>query len=419
MPAFKFRGRISPLELLCLFIGAVCFVAVNYALGHWAASVGLVMATVGTGVSTDTDFAKRQQTFFNPKILHALQNSLKLAQYGLSEGYKTIGNTVRFFRPRKANVSGINAAALTGLNVTPLTTPTVLTEGVKPTNLTAVEIGYVDIVMTQRAALSQITDIVTALDLFNTLMVFSKTMGEDAALDYDTVIRNWLISAVYNSNNTYNNGTDGGFFERFAGVQNTGVSNDDFATLAGLSKQNGRITRGEALKCVTQLVTAKVQPFNGNFVCVCPPQVVHDIRQDEQWLRAATFKGDPLYKDLEIMLDGVAYVRATNPWMEGAVYGTESATDPGDGLIYSSIYLGQEAFGIPNLSNKNAGGSQSAPKLTIVDTPDKSDPLNQLRYVGWKSFFGAGAFIATSNGTTPITGERPRELVLRTKSTFS
>lgn len=398
--------------LLALFFGAIAF---GYA--HAQMSKGMLGAAVTT--TNPSDFANRQQTFFNKKILKALQFSLKLCGYGLSEGYTTIGDTVRFFRPRKANLNGINAQALTGITIVPLTTPTVLTEGVKPTNLTEVAIGYTDIKMTQRAGLSQISDRATALDLFNTMMVQSKTMGEDAALDYDTVVRNWLINGLFNSNATFANGNDGGYFERFCGVVNTGNSAVDFGGLAGLSKIQGSITRAHALGVVTQLKTSKVPKIGGNYVAISPPAVLHSIRQDETWVRAAVFQGDPLYKDLELMLDGVAYVSADNPWVEGAVYGTESQTPIDAGLIYTTIFLGADAFGIPNLTNKAAGGTQSAPRMIVVDGPDKADPLNQQRFVGWKSFFGAGLFIATTDGTTISTGERPRTCLLRSKSTFA
>lgn len=371
---------------------------------------------MGALVSTSNpaDYANRQQTFFNPKILKALQFNLKLAGYGLSQGYSTIGDTVRFFRPRKASTSGINAQALTGLTITPASTPTALTEGVKPTNLTEVGIGYVDIKMTQRAAYAEITDRVSALDLLNTLEIYTQTMGLDAALDYDTVIRNWLINGVYASNNTYNNGGDGGYFERFAGVANTGVSSTDFASLSGLSKANAKMTRDAGLGVMTQLKTSKVPKIGGNYVAIVPPQVLHDMRKDTTWLQTAIYQDKQnLYKDLAFMLDGVAYVEAENPWIEGAVYGTETTTDPGDGLVYSTIFIGADAFGVPNLSNKAAGGSQSAPKLIVLNTPDKADPLNQKTVLGWKSFFGAAPFI------TSVSGERPREVVLRTKSTFA
>jgi N4-gp56 family major capsid protein len=359
------------------------------------------------------DFSNRTQTLFNPKLLEALKFNLRLAKFGQSEGYTAIGDTIRFFRPRKASQAYINAQALTGLNITPLVTPTTLSEGVKPTNLTEVGIGYVDIKMTQRAGYAELTDRMQAIDLINTLKVYSQTMGEDAALDYDTVCRNWLISGHFNSDNTYNNGNDGGYFERFAGVQNTGVSATDYATLFGASKANGKLTRTQSLAAVTQLKTSKVPKINDKYVCLTAPQVVHDIRQDTTWVQTGTYQAkDQLFKDQVIELDGVVYIEQNNPFCEADTYGTESATDPGDGLVYSNLFLGKDAFGIPNLSNNKAGGTQQAPKLIILNQPDKADPINQKTTIGWKSFFGAAAFI------TSVTGERPRYVNLRTKSTF-
>jgi N4-gp56 family major capsid protein len=363
--------------------------------------------------SNPTDFANRQQIYFNPKLLQALQYNLRIAKYGLSEGYSTIGDKIRFFRPRKASVSYINAQTLVGLSVTPLTTPTALSEGVKPTNLTEVAIGYVDILLTQRAGLANLTDKLQALDLLNTLKVYTDKMGEDAALDYDTVIRNWLISGLYGSDNTYNNGNDGGYFERFCGIVNTGDSSNDFGSLGALSKSNGKVTRASMLGVATQLKTSKVPKKNGKYIAIVPPQVIHDIRQDTTWVQTGTYQAkDQLFKDMSIELDGIVYEEANNPWIEGDTYGTESQTDPGTGLIYSTVVLGADAFGIPNLTNKQAGGSQSAPKLIILNSPDKADPVNQITTIGWKSMFGAAPFI------TNVTGERPRYCVVRSKSTF-
>lgn len=409
---------IRPREWVALIFGLLAMLAISHFM---LVAAGVCMAAAVT-TSNPADFADRTQTLFNPKLLKALQYNLKLAQYGLSEGYKAIGTTIRFFRPRKANVTGINAEAArtTSLAITklPANVPTTLTEGVAPTTLSEVKVGYVEISMYQQGGLATITDKLQAIDLLNTLQTYSRTMGEDAALDYDTVIRDALVSGVANSNASYVNSTnDGGYFERFAGVVNTGVSGTDFATLNGLSKVNGRIARAENLRMVTQLATAKIPMIGGNYVAVVPPQVVHDIRQDELWLRAATFRDTQnLYKDLEIMLDGVAFVRANNPWVEGAVYLTEANVDPGDGLIYSTIYLGAESFGLPNLTNKRAGAGTSAPRIVVLDKEDKSDPLNQKTVIGWKSFFGAGPFIASSRANE--IGDVPRYGILRCKSTF-
>lgn len=366
----------------------------------------------------------RIQTLYNKKLLRKIEPKLKLAQYGQDRGYKTIGTTIRFYRPRRANLSGINAETVT-LSIVPLVTPTAITEGTKPTNLTQVKVGYVDIGLGQRMGRSEITDKMQAIDLLNTSELYTDGLSGDCALDYDTVCRNALVNGVFNSDAKYSNATlgsqDGGYFERFAGVDSSGNSAADFATLVGVTPQNGRITRGYALGAITQMKTAKLPKIGGNYVGVAPPQVLHDIRQDEVWLRMATFKADPLIRDLELVLDGVAYVEANNPWVEDNVYGTEDVTDSGGGLIYTTLYLAEESFGIPTLNNTRAGGSQQAPKITILNAADKSDPHNQLTIFAWKSMFGCGPFIAAgynTSATANAIGDVPRYVSLRTKSTF-
>src|SRR6266576_1954916 len=118
---WKSKHNGFPINRILLFIFALVVGAMYHSFfggGH-----GFLIAAAVT-TTNPSDFANRQQTFFNKKILKALQFSLKLCGYGLSEGYTTIGDTVRFFRPRKANLSGINAQALTGITIVPLTTPT-------------------------------------------------------------------------------------------------------------------------------------------------------------------------------------------------------------------------------------------------------------------------------------------------------
>ena len=49
-------------------------------------------------------------------------------------------------------------------------------------------------------------------------------------------------------------------------------------------------------------------------MCITPPQVLHDMRQDTTWTQTGTFQDkQALFKDLAIMLDGVAFVEANNP----------------------------------------------------------------------------------------------------------
>jgi N4-gp56 family major capsid protein len=260
--------------------------------------------------------------------------------------------------------------------------------------------------------LTTITDLTQAIDLINTVQLYVKTMGADAALHLDDVIRNGIVSGLKDSDAKF--GAD--YFERFAGASNTGDSSTDFATFHALSAANGKITRAVHLGCVTQLKAAKVPMIGGKYVAITPPQVVHDMRQDTTWTNAAT-NADPekLYKRLALMLDGCAFVEATNPFREGATYGTYSAS----GANFNTIYLGEGAFGCPELSDKRAGGSPMAPKMVVLAQPDKSDPLNLKTTIGWKAMYGCKLLIATTDGTTPASWEKPRALVLRTKSTFA
>lgn len=342
------------------------------------------------GASTPADFASRVQTYFNPQLLKALVFNLVLAQFGFTQKYPAIGSTIRFFRPRQANTVGTGA----------------VTEGTTPVTLTEVAVGYVDVDLTQRGALATVTDLVQAIDLLNTVQLYVKTMGSDAALDLDTVIRNALITALNDIDATYG----ANYFDRYAGVVNTGDSSVDFTSLSNLTAANSKITRARHLACVTQLKAAKVPKLNGRYVAVLPPEVMHDVRQDTDWVTAATRvnKGEAFYKDAEIELDGCVFVEANNPFRE-TNYKTYAAT----GKVFSTIYLGEGAFGTPELSNNKAGGSPMGPKMNILAQPDKADPLNLKTFIGWKAFYGAKSL------TTSEASDVPHYLVLRSQSTFA
>ena len=360
---------------------------------------------MGAAVTTanPADFANRTQTYFNPKLLKALLFNLVLAPYGATKAFPAIGTTIRFFRPRAAKVANVGAVA----------------EGTTPVNLTEVAVGYVDVPLSQRGALATVTDIVQAIDLLDTVRLYVDTMGADAALDLDTVVRAALVSGVLNSDATYKYGptaTQQGYFERFAGVVNTGVSANDFATYIALTQANSKMTRARHIAMITQLKAARVPMIGGKYVCACAPAVISDVRQDADWIATATRMADgSMYKNAEIELDGGVFTSNDNTFIEsqGTAYGTYNDADANNkGLSYANIYLGAEAFGIPELSNKRAGGSQMAPRVIVLAQADKSDPLNLKTSIAWKSFFGAKAFI------TNVAGEVPHYGLLRCKSTF-
>lgn len=348
------------------------------------------------------DFANRTQTYFNPKLLKALLFNLILAPYGAKKDFPAIGTTIRFFRPRAANKSYVSA----------------ITEGVTPTNKTEVPLGYVDVPLSQRGALAEITDIVQAIDLLDTVRLHVDTMGMDAALDFDSVIRDALVAGILNSGTTYKygpTGTQQGYPERFAGIPNSGVSATDFAALLALTPANTKMTRTRHIQMMTQLKAARVPLIGGKYVVATSPAVISDVRQDADWIAAATRMADgSMYKNAEIELDGGVFVSHDNTFIEDQTYGTyDDVDDNSNGLIHSSIYLGADAFGVPELSNKRAGGGQMAPRITVLASADKSDPLNLKTSIAWKAMYGAKPFI------TNLTAEFPHYGILRTKTTFA
>lgn len=369
---------------------------------------------MGAAITTanPADFANRLQKYFSRQLLKALTFNLRLGSYGVAKELpaNSAANTIRFFRPRRANRAGVQA----------------LVEGTAPANLTEVAIGYVDIQLKQRGALSKISDIVRAIDLLDTLDVYTKTLGADAALDFDHVCLRAICSQAGKADadgtanpipagqtTLYGSNTS---FERFAGVANTGNSANDFATLAGLTASNAKLTRAVHLGCITKMRGTKGTPaipmVNGKYVCIVPPEVLYDIRQDQTWVNAAVYdpeKFKSLYQWAEFDLDGAIFVEQNNPFIENATYGQYDNT----GGILSTLYLGQEAFGLPKLSSATAGSDPRQPSMIVLTQPDKADPLNQVVTLGWKAFFQAGML------WTNEASDQPHVVQLRCKSTFA
>lgn len=370
--------------------------------------------------SVPSDFADRQQKYFSRELLRALTYNLKLGQYGVAKELpaNSAADTIRFFRPQRAK----KGTATEG--------PRALVEGTAPAVSSAANVGYVDIKLAQRGDLKEISDIVRGVDLFDTLAINTKLMGAEAALDFDFVCSHAICSkagtadadgtanptptgqtTMYNSNTSY---------ERFAGVVNTGNSLNDFNSLSGLSNSNAKLTRAVHVGAITRLkgVGGKpgVPPINGKYPVLCPPEVLGDMRQDSTWMAAAVFnnvKQIQLWPWAEFELDGGVFVEHNSPFIEqSGGYGIYNPSTTLSDNIYSVLYLGDQAFGVPKLSGMRAGSDPRAPSLIILDKADKADPLNQVTTLGWKAFYQAG--LLWTNEATDV----PHLVVQRCKSVF-
>lgn len=390
------------------------------------------MAAPQVTTSTPADFSNRLQKYFSRQLLKSLEFELRLGNYAVSKELpaNSAANTIRFFRPRRAKKGTVNSGPRQ-LAVGTVATGAYANEGVVLTPQTGgANIGYVDIMLQQRGDLSSISDIIRAIDLFDTLSVNTKTMAADAALDFDFVCSHAICSQAGTADadgtpnpipvgqtTMYGSNTN---FERFAGVTNTLNSATDWASLEALSNSNGKITRAAHLGMVTRLKGVGGVPgvpmIGGKYKALVAPEVMGDLRQDSQWLSAAYFNNtDKIGLDrwVEFTLDGCDFVEHQSPFIESATYGVYQPGASVSNNIYANIYLGAEAFGVPKLSSMKAGSDPRAPSIIVLDKPDKSDPLNQQTTLGWKAFYQAG--LLWTNEATDL----PHLGVLRTKSTFA
>lgn len=343
--------------------------------------------------------------------------SLRMYQFAEKKNAPASGTlAIRFFRARKAK----KAAGGQG--------PQNLTEGVVAQHKTEVSVGNLDCYLNQRGDDFEISDIVRATDVLDTLKVYMKTVGEDAALDLDQVMTAALMgdattlakanalglgniqTTLFNSNGTYGKAT-AKYFERFAGIVNTGNSANDFTSLTGETPANSKFTRLEHLRALTQLRANDVKPPDGKvFPVIVAPEVKFDIRQDGTLVAAMTQRDNQkLYKWEEFELDGGAFIESTNPWQEKNTYGTYDNT----GGVFTNLYLGDDVLGCVRISSNVAGGDPAAPKITVLDEPDKSDPYNQKVIGAWKAYYGS-IMKLTSDAT-----DVPHVVALRCQSSFA
>lgn len=335
--------------------------------------------------SNPADVTYQMQTFFSKKLLEPLENNLTLPKYGaaLQEIPKNAGATsVRFYRRRPASTANVVS----------------LTEGTPISTYDEVTMGYVDVSLTQIGQAMKTSDIRSDTAIFNLLQQHIETMGEDAALKCSNIIRAAIHSGMKDLDNA---------FERFCGVAGPNTdSSASYDSLYALSADQARLTRLAVLGAVTTLKANRVPKVNGRYIAQVAPQVMYDIRQDEDWLAAATNAApEQLFKDEVISLDGVAFVEQDDSIREGDTYGTYSAT----GTVFSTLVHGKNFYGVTKLAGS---GDPNQPKVFIHKEASKSDPLNQYVLVGWKAFYAACLLL------TNLSGDVPHGVIVRSKSTY-
>ena len=317
------------------------------------------------------------QKYFDKKLLTQVLQLLVMDQFGQIRSLPpNMGAlTVRFTRPDSPKVGG------TTINTSGVYT---LSEGVPLANDRDYTFTFIDATCSQIGEKMRISDILGATNLFDTLQNASKVLGQDAAHYYDFAITTEVIA-----------GTQA--FGAGARVYAGGAAN--YAALKALTGVTGKIVIADIFRAFTRLTIARAPQASaserapkargGTYVAVTPPQVLFDLEQDQKFIDAGTRgTSEGLFTGEMGTWYGTRIIRGTQPWNE---FATEGTYDPNivydnttaTGSILSTICMGSEMFGVVSLASQ----SITSPKLIVVNTPDKSDQLNQFTGVGWKAFF--------------------------------
>jgi N4-gp56 family major capsid protein len=377
-------------------------------------------------VTTSTTLTNQFQNYFSKELLSIVQQETILDQFSMKAPIpKNNGNkAISMFRFGSPSISGVQ---------------TIATEGtaIAAANYRALSLNKLDKSLAQYGQVIGLTDILRATDLFNSLQQATKTSGLDMALWVDSVIRNTLIgSNLTASGSSIGSAAEGGGTFDNSDACNTAAGSGGIKvygnpatlttqTFSGLNSAttaaDATMTASAVLDSMTRLKRNRAPLINGSYVLATDPRVARDLMRDSDWLNASNYgnKGQPFYKGEVGSIYGCKVVTQTNSFVStGSATAVDEfiyqATAAGGGLavskdIIASFFFGNEAFGIPHLT----GDDPLSPKIVITDTPDKSDPLNQLVTVGVKLYF---ATLRLAAGNTASTGNPVWYLVHRTKT---
>ena len=365
------------------------------------------------GITTSTTLTSQFQNFFSKELLSIVQQETILDQFSMKAPIpKNNGNkAITMFRFGSPSVAGVQTISSEG---TPISSG----------NYRSLVLNSLSKSLAQYGKVIGLTDILRATDLFNSLQQATKTSGLDMALWVDSVIRNTLVgSNLTASGSSIGSAAEGGGTFDNSDACNTAASSGGikvYGNPATLTTQtfsalnsdttaaNTTMTASAVLDSMTRLKRNRAPMINGGYVLATDPRVTRDLMRDTDWLNASNYgnKGTPFYKGEVGSIYGCRVVQQTNSFVSTGS-GTAAdefiyqATAAGGGLavskdIIASFFFGNESFGIPALT----GDDPLSPKIVITDTPDKSDPLNQLVTVGVKLYFAALRLAAGNTGST-------------------
>ncbi len=287
---------------------------------------------------TYTNLTNEQKTFYDRTLLERMLPELVFLKYGQKRPIpKHEGDKINF---RKFN------------SLAPATTA--LTEGVTPAGNT-LSITKVEATVAQYGDFVELSDKLDMVGIDPVVAETSATLGEQAALTVDTIIRDVVSSGT---NVIYAGGK-----ESTNAVEATDVLTDKEIKLA-----------------VKALKNKNAKPMSdGYFIGIIDPDQSYDLQSNPLWQDISKYNGGTAIMKGEIgKLGGVRFIETTNTKVK--VKGGASSAD-----VHCCMIIGQNAYGVTDVEGK------SKPQIIVKEagSAGTSDPLDQRSTVGWKTLFTA------------------------------
>jgi N4-gp56 family major capsid protein len=340
------------------------------------------------GVTLSTTLSGEFRAHFSKKLLSYAVQNLVLNQFATKAPIpKNSGaKSITMFRWGAPSIADVTA----------------LSEGTVPAASTSHQLALSSITksLAQYGHRVTLTDIMKMTELFDSTSQAVKVTGQNLGLWLDSVMRNVLVG----SNLTTSNGSIGSATEGAGTMDNSDVIQEVYGQPVTTQSHTGlnSATTTSVVDCATvlDLVTKLKKNITpeldgGGFAYVCDPAVGRDLRRSTDFVAASTYKDTKnLYTGEIGSIYGARIVEQTNSFIalgsataaDRNVYATSGGNGTGTGKnVYSSILLGGEAFGVPQLS----GDNPFSPSVDILDKADKSDPHNQNVIVAAKAYFTA------------------------------
>jgi N4-gp56 family major capsid protein len=304
------------------------------------------------------DISPRTAAYAAKEMLSHAEPVLVLQKFGMTKPLpKNKTDTMKFRRPVPFDAA---------------TSP--LTEGVTPS---AQQMSYEDVTVAlkQYGAVIEITDKIEDTHEDPVLQNASMLAGEQAGATLEQITYGVLKAGT---SVFYANGSS-------RSAVNTAIS-------LNLQRKITRSLKAQKAKKITRILDGSpnynTTPIEAGYVAIAHTDLEHDIRGMTGFVPVAEYGSRRTVSDYEIgTVEDVRYVLSPDldPWAaagSGTLNGMVS--DGGSNVdVYPVLFLGMESFACVPLKGMNA----ITPSVISPGKADKSDPLGQRGYVGWKTYF--------------------------------